>query len=159
MADPEVSVAIEDPRAADGAALIAELIAFIEDLYPEDEDDPPTPWTVEDLARESSFLVARVGDAPAGCGGIAATAVPGAVEIVRMYVRPGFRGRRIADRVLAELETLARTRGVETLMLRCGPRQPDALRLYERNGYVRRAAFAQHREHPTNLFYEKRLKA
>jgi len=160
MPNDDVRLALEDPRDAAGGALVAELIAFIEALYPEDEDDPPTPWTLDDVAP--AFVVARVGGEAAGCGGLAPTAVNGAPEgsvqeIVRMYVRPGYRGRRIADRVLAELEALARARGVEVLMLRCGPRQPDALRVYERNGYVLRPAFAQHREHHTNVFYEKRL--
>ncbi len=157
MAD--VAIAVEDPREPDGAGLVAELVAFIEALYPEDEDDPPTPWTMDDLARDGGFLVARVAGEAAGCGGLAATTIPAALEVVRMYVRPGFRGLRIADQVLAELEALARRTGAQVLMLRCGPRQPQALRVYERNGYSPRGAFAQHREHPTNLFYEKRLLA
>jgi putative acetyltransferase len=152
-----LSIAIEDPRDAAGAGLVDELVAFIEALYPEDEDDPPTPWSMDDLARDGAFLVARLEGQPAGCGGLAATVIPGALEVVRMYVRPDFRGRRIADGVLAELEALARIKGARSLLLRCGPRQPEALKVYERNGYARRAAFAQHREHPTNLFYEKRL--
>ena len=157
MSDPDVSLALEDPRAPAGAALIAELKAFLDPLYPEDADEPPAPWTVDDIARTGAFVVARVADEAAGCGGLVPVAEPGALEIVRMYVRPGHRGRRIADRILAELETQARTRDTAVLMLRCGPRQPEALRLYERNGYAPRPAFAHHREHPTNLFYEKRL--
>ena len=160
MPNDDIHLALEDPRDAAGGALVAELIAFIEALYPEDEDDPPTPWTLDDVAP--AFVVARVAGEAAGCGGLAPTVVDGVPadrvrEVVRMYVRPGHRGRRIADRVLAELERLARARGVDVLMLRCGPRQPDALRVYERNGYVLRPAFAQHREHHTNVFYEKRL--
>ena len=157
MPNPEVSLALEDPRAPAGAALIGELVAFIDALYPEDADEPPSPWTVDDIAHTGAFVVARVEDGPAGCAGLVPTAEPGALEIVRMYVRPGHRGRRIADRLLAELEAQARARDIAGLLLRCGPRQPDALRVYDRNGYARRPAFAHHREHPTNIFYEKRL--
>jgi putative acetyltransferase len=153
----DVAVAVEDPRAGDAAALIADLIGFLTALYPEDDEEGPPPWTVEHLARDRSFLVARVEGEAVACGGLARLPSPGAFEIVRMYVRPQRRGQRLADRVLIELEALARGRGAQVLMLRCGPRQPQALRLYARNGYVRRAAFAHHREHPTNLFYEKRL--
>jgi putative acetyltransferase len=153
----QVSLALEDPREAGATEMICELIAFLEQLYPEDEEEAPAPWTMETVARDGVFVVARVDGAAAGCGGLAPLAVPGALEIVRMYVRPDHRGRRIADRVLAELESLARARGVEALMLRCGPRQPEAMKLYERNGYVRRGVFAHHRAHPTNVFYEKRL--
>jgi hypothetical protein len=31
------------------------------------------------------------------------------------------------------------------------------MRVYERNGFRRRAEFADHREHPTNVFYEKAI--
>ena len=148
-------LATEDPRSGDAAALLAELTAYLEPLYPEDGDEPAAPWTLDDVA--CAFVVARVGGLAAGCGGLATCAEPGALEIVRMYVRSGFRGRGIADRVLIELEGLARDEGAKQLMLRCGPRQPGALRVYERNGYVRRAAFAHHREHATNIFYAKAL--
>ena len=153
----DLCLALEDPREASSAALIAELGAFIAALYPEDADEAPSPWTVDDLARDGAFVMARVGGAAAGCGGLAVIAEPGAREVVRMYVRPGYRGGRIAERLLAELERLARELGVQVLMLRCGPRQPDALKVYARNGYAPRPAFAYHREHATNLFYEKRL--
>jgi putative acetyltransferase len=158
-AEAPVSIAVEDPRAREAAGLIADLVGFLTALYPEDDEEGPPPWTVDDLAREKTFLVARIGGEAAGCGGLATLPWPDAMEIVRMYVQPHRRGRRLAERVLAELEALARERGAGVLMLRCGPRQPQALRVYERNGYVRRAAFAHHREHPTNLFYEKRLVA
>jgi putative acetyltransferase len=154
----ELALAIEDPTGPDAAGLIAELVAFLTPLYPEDEDDPPAPWTADDVARERTFIVARVEGVAAGCGGLFPLPGAGAMEIIRMYVRPRYRGRQIADRVLAGLEALARERGAEVLMLRCGPRQPQAVRLYERNGYAVRPVFAHHREHPTNLFYEKRLR-
>ncbi len=153
-----VGLSIEDPRDAAGTALIEEMIAFIGRLYPEDADEAEPPWTLADIARLGCFIVARIDGAVAGCGGLAPTASAGVLEIVRMYVRPEFRGRGIADRILADLERWATVRDAELFMLRCGPRQPEALRLYERNGYQRRAVFAHHRDHPTNLFYEKRLR-
>ena len=152
-----VSLVLEDPRDPAGAALVAELIALLDGLYPEDAEEDPAPWTLETVARTGAFVVARVAGEAAGCGGLVPVAEPGALEIVRMYVRAGHRGRRIADRILAEIEIQARARGAKALMLRCGPRQPEALRFYERNGYTPRPVFAHHREHPTNLFYEKRL--
>ena len=158
-AQDEVALAIEDPTDGEPAALVAELVAFLSPLYPEDDEEAPPPWSAESMARAGTFVVARVGGAAAGCGGLATLPTADAMEIVRMYVRPGYRGQRIAGRVLAALEAMARDRGAEVLMLRCGPRQPEALRMYERNGYARRTAFAHHREHPTNVFYETRLGA
>ena len=154
MAHDNVELGLEDPRYGDASGLVAELAAVLGPLYPEDDEEVPAPWTLEDLVR--TFVVARLGGVAAGCGALAPL-TEGSFEVVRMYVRPDCRGRRIADRILAELENLARTQGADVLMLRCGPRQPAALRVYERNGYVRRGAFAYHREHPTNIFFEKRL--
>ena len=151
----EVALSDEDPRDPAGAALIYELVALLGALYPEDADETVVPWTLDDIARAGAFVVARVGGETAGCAGLAPTALDRTFEIVRMYVRPAYRGRRIADRMLAELESIAVGRGADMLMLRCGPRQPEALRVYERNGYARRGVFGHHREHPMNVFYEK----
>lgn len=153
----ELALTRQDPRDPESQALAAELTAFLTALYPEDVDDPPSPWTAEDIVRDGVFVLARVGGEPAGCGGLTPVGLEGALEIIRMYVRPGHRGHRIADRILAELEAFARDRGVARIVLRCGPRQPQALRLYARNGYAPRGVFAHHREHPTNVFYEKAL--
>lgn len=155
---PEVVLTRQDPRDPDAIELAAELSAFLTDLYPEDVDDPPSPWGAGDIVRAGTFIVACVDGEPAGCGGLTPVGLDGALEVIRMYVRPGHRGQRIADRILSELEAFARQQGVSRIVLRCGPRQPEALRVYERNGYVPRAVFAHHREHPTNVFYEKAIK-
>ncbi len=152
-----MTLAPEDPRAPEVADMLAELAAYLEDIYPEDEDDPPAPWTVDSLAAFGAFRVARVDGVAAACGGLAPMSDPATLEIVRMYVRPACRGAGLADQVLAALEAEGRARGAQTLLLRCGPRQPAALKLYARNGYTPRAAFAHHREHETNVFMEKRL--
>ena len=151
----DIAFEAADPRTGDGAVLTGELIAYVTELYPEDAEDPPSPWGPADLAR--AFLVARVEGEAAACGGLVDQAEPDVLEVVRMYVRPGFRGHGLAGRVLAELEAAARARGARRLRLRCGPRQPDALRLYAKAGYTPRGPFAQHREHPTNIFLEKAL--
>ncbi len=109
----DVVLAMEDPRGAAGAALIGELTELLGALYPEDNDEIAVPWTVDDIARAGAFVVARAGGEPAGCAGLAPMALERTLEIVRMYVRPGFRGRRIADRMLAALEGEARARGAQ----------------------------------------------
>jgi putative acetyltransferase len=157
MVHQEAVLAVEDPLSTDSAALVAELRAGLETLYPEDAEDPPPSWSSADLARIRTFVLARIAGEPAGCAALAPIPDSDALEVVRMYVRPAYRGRRLADQLLGELEKMARERSARALLLRCGPRQPEALRVYERNGFRRRAAFAHHREHPTNVFYEKRL--
>jgi putative acetyltransferase len=78
-------------------------------------------------------------------------------EVKRMLVRPQFRGRGIAKNVLSKIESIARERGAQKLVLMCGPRQPEALRLYETCGYSQRSAYGKHVDHPLSIFFEKTL--
>lgn len=156
----DISIAIEDPRAADSIALSDEMGVFIEALYPEDAENGIVPTTTEELAAQGKLAVARVGGAPAGTGALMAHApVDGlrVFEVKRMFVRPQFRGLGLARGVLAKLEQVAREGDAQKLVLMCGPRQPEALRLYETCGYSQRSAYGKHNEHPLSIFFEKLL--
>ena len=58
------------------------------------------------------------------------------VEIKRMYVVPHLRGQGIASIVLNELEAWAAKLGYKVGILETGKRQPEAIRLYEKAGYI-----------------------
>ncbi|MGY1606009.1 GNAT family N-acetyltransferase [Geodermatophilus sp. SYSU D00700] len=62
--------------------------------------------------------------------------------------------------VLAALEAAARSRGWTTLRLETGPRQPEAIALYEGAGYRAIPAFGAYVDHPDagcSLYYERVL--
>jgi putative acetyltransferase len=59
--------------------------------------------------------------------------------------------------MLLALESHARTLGIVRLVLETGIDQPEALALYERHQYVRRAPYGEYREEPTSVFFEKQL--
>lgn len=59
------------------------------------------------------------------------------IEIKRMYVVPSYRGRGVARSLLAAAEQAARELGTERVILHTGDRQPEAIGLYEREGYTR----------------------
>ncbi|HVU92800.1 MAG TPA: GNAT family N-acetyltransferase, partial [Jatrophihabitans sp.] len=94
--------------------------------------EPGTPPTAADVVH---FVVAYAADGtPAGCGGL--RPLDGASgEIKRMYVAPRFRGTGVSTAVLRALEEHARGRGWTHLRLETGPRQPEAVRFYTREGY------------------------
>lgn len=155
-----VTLAEEDPHAPDSVALFDEMSAFVLLTYPEDEENGIAPTTTEALAKHGVLVIARVDGAAAGSGALMAhEPVDGllALEVKRMLVRPEFRGRGISKLVLRRLEDIARQRGASKLVLMCGPRQPEALRLYERGGYSVRKAYGKHQDHPLSIFFEKRL--
>jgi GNAT superfamily N-acetyltransferase len=58
------------------------------------------------------------------------------LELKRMYVTPAHRGSGVATALLSAAEDAARCRGAARLVLQTGDRQPEAVRLYEREGYT-----------------------
>lgn len=52
-----------------------------------------------------------------------------------MFVRPDWRGRRIAAEILTDLENWAVDFGFSEYVLETGFKQPEAIALYERSGY------------------------
>jgi putative acetyltransferase len=144
----------ERPDSADAVALITELQAHLEPLY------PPTSchgYSVEKLlAQAVAFFVLRHNEVPAGCGGIELFGTEYG-ELKRMYVRPAFRGLGYGKLLLDHLTDHARAQGVGLLRLETGIHQTAAIRLYERMGFQRIPPFANYREDPVSLYYEKRI--
>ncbi|HSZ56543.1 MAG TPA: GNAT family N-acetyltransferase [Tepidisphaeraceae bacterium] len=106
------------------------------------------------------FFVARLDGEATGCGGIAFD--DGFAELKRMYVRPNARGRGVAKAILARLEEEACARDVNLLVLETGDAQQPAIRLYERAGFRRCAAFGEYAKKPQaaiqrSVFFEKRI--
>jgi len=87
---------------------------------------------------ESGIFLAYVGATPAGC--ILYRPLPHigpAGEVKRLYVRPAFRKRGIAEALLEALERFASSRGAEWLYLDTHDGLQAAIAFYERNGYLR----------------------
>ncbi len=119
--------------------------------------EPGTPPSAADV---SVVLVVRDADGTAlGCGALRGLWADVA-ELKRMYVVPAARGRGLSRLLLAELEAAALLRGWTTLRLETGPRQPEAVGLYERGGYRTIPAFGAYADAPDaadSLFYERVL--
>jgi GNAT superfamily N-acetyltransferase len=117
--------------------------------------EPGTPPSAADVAV---VLVARdAGGEAVGCGALRPLG-DGVAEIKRMYVVPAARGRGLSKLLLAGLEAAARDRGWTTLRLETGPRQPEAIALYEGAGYRPIAAFGPYADDADDsLFYERVL--
>lgn len=148
------TITLESPNQPDVIALIAELDAYQDTLY------PPEARYALDLASLSQpnviFAVGRdaVGQAVA-CGAIVLT--PEFGELKRMFVSPAARGQGLAKRLLAALEAEAAARGCTQVMLESGPYQLEALALYGRCGYTRRGPYGDYADDPLSVFMEKRL--
>lgn len=143
----------------EAAALVGELEAHLASRYPTESRHG---FSVDRLVADGvDFFVLRSDGEPAACGGLLLVDDEAGRygEIKRMWVRPAFRGRGFARQVLVHLEAHARRAGVPVLRLETGVHQVEAIRLYERLGFVRMPPFGPYVEDPLSLCYEKELGA
>ncbi|WP_088279900.1 GNAT family N-acetyltransferase [Ideonella sp. A 288] len=149
-------IQLESPDQPEVVALIAELDAYQDTLY------PPESRHALDLhsLTQPNVVFAVVRDAQGravGCGAVVLG--PDHGELKRMYVHPAARGQGLAARLLGLLEAQALARGCTQLRLETGPYQPEALALYARSGYRRRGPFGGYRDDPLSVFMEKSIPA
>lgn len=88
-------------------------------------------------------VVAYENERAIGCGAIKHY-VDNIAEVKRMYVSPEARGKGIAMHILAELEEWAKELSFGTCILETGVAQPEAIRLYEKAGYITIPNFGQY---------------
>lgn len=80
-------------------------------------------------------VVAYENDEAVACGAIKPFAA-GVMELKRMYTKADCRGRGIAACVVSELERWAVELGSRQVVLETGKKQPEAIGLYQKLGYV-----------------------
>jgi GNAT superfamily N-acetyltransferase len=79
------------------------------------------------------------------------------LEVKRVIVRADHRGQGISKQLMLELETVARERGVTSLILQTGDLQSEAIALYTKIGYVPIDRFGAYAPVPFFLCYGKTL--
>lgn len=80
------------------------------------------------------------------------------IEVKRMYVPLENRSKGLATLVLKELEKWALELGFHHLILETGTRQPEAIRLYNKNGYHSIPNYGQYEGVSSSVCFEKHLK-
>jgi len=101
--------------------------------------------------------VAWLDEKPVGCGALRPMPETTIAEIKRMYVQPAARGQGIARHMLTKLEYLAGVFGYQKIRLETGIYQPEAIRLYEKNGYARIACYGMYADDSLSVCYEKTI--
>ena len=163
----ETVIRRESPDQPEVLALLDALDRYLATLYPPEANHILA--VRELLAPEVDFFVAREAGEGDRTGRIVATgavrrmageaATHGAPygEIKRMMVEPSCRGRGIGRQLLQALEASLREQGLKLSLLETGRDQIEAVRLYERCGYLRRPAFGGYPDNGLSAFYGKRL--
>ena len=102
-------------------------------------------------------IVIYVGEKPVGCGCFKRFDDETA-EMKRMFILPEMRGKRLAAKLLQELETWAVEAGFIKAVLETGRRQVEAQRLYSVAGYSRTENYGQYIGMEDSICYYKELK-
>lgn len=101
-------------------------------------------------------VVAYDDEVAVGCGAIKEYS-PQSMEVKRMYTSPEARGKGVASLVLNELENWTGELGYKSNVLETGKKQPEAIALYEKKGYLRIPNYGQYAGIENSLCFEKKL--
>lgn len=128
------------------------------DLKIRDGDDHVFYAQLNKTDNIKHVIVAYDENEPIGCGAIRAYSED-TMEVKRMFVLLNKRGQGIASTILAALENWCGELGFRKCILETGINQPEALRLYEKNGYKRIPNFGKYEGIKNSVCFEKELKA
>jgi putative acetyltransferase len=144
----------ETPDQPEVRDMLARLDAYCAALYPAESNHLLDVASL--MQGDVLFLVARdVDGAAVGCAALVNRQEYG--EVKRMFVDERRRGLGTGRKLLEHLVMFARMSGLSVLRLETGIHQPEAIGLYERMGFERRAPFGDYREDPLSLFMEMPL--
>lgn len=129
---------------------------MILDLREEPYDGPAATSLVAAVQAEYEQRYGSHDETPVATGGLRRHGHE-TVEIKRMFVTVGWRGRGFARQVLAHLESLAREFGARRVVLETGVKQPEAIALYETSGYRRIDGFGHYAGHELSVSFGKDL--
>jgi len=141
------------PQLADAYAIVSEYYEAVDVMVREDQQK----FEREYFEGEGGLWLATSNGQTIGC--IALHELHGfhekIGEIKRLYVQPAFRGKGVAEALLATLETYATARGFRALYLDSKDDLQVAIRFYQRHGYE---LCERYNENPqATIFMKKQL--
>jgi GNAT superfamily N-acetyltransferase len=134
--------------------LVAELMDDLSVRYGGTGDDTPVALSDFD-PPDGRFFVAAEGEELLGCVGWRRHGTD--AELKRMFTTPAARGRGVARRLLAAVESSAREAGLSRVVLETGDRQPEAIGLYVSAGYERIPDFGYYKGEEGVLSFARSL--
>jgi putative acetyltransferase len=101
-------------------------------------------------------VIAYLNNEAIGCGAVKQYN-ENTMEVKRMFVPVQARGQGIASVVLQELEQWCRELGFVKCILETGIRQPEAIKLYQKNNYYSIPNYGQYEGVESSVCFEKEL--
>ena len=148
-----ISIDVELPTTPDAQELLAQSAALSAALYPPESCHIASADALS--GHNALFFMARSNGRAIACGALVIGEEYG--EIKPMFVDASVRGQGVGRKLLEAIEARARFEGLNVLRLETGIHNREAVALYFRHGYERRAAFGAYGPDPLSIFMEKRL--
>ena len=140
-----------DAQQKDFIDLVRDLDAY---LTIQDGDEHDFYDQYNKLDQINHVVIVYYNDKAVGCGAIKAFE-PSVMEVKRMYVVPEVRGKGVGAMILKELEAWASELSFKKCILETGKRQPEAIQLYQKNGYRTIPNYGQYRGVENSVCFEK----
>ena len=138
---------------AEAAGLIQELDDYLSVLYPPESNHLES---IEDLSRKNvGMFCCKINGEIVAIGAVKLMDAYG--ELKRVYVLPQYRSKKIASAIIRRLESEVENNNLDCVRLETGIHQPEAIALFEKNGYAMCNPFGNYTENPFSIFMEKRL--
>lgn len=145
-------------RTDSDSADFRELVALLDsELAVRDGDEHEFYAQYNKIDKIRNVVVAYEDEMAVGCGAFKEYE-PEIAEIKRMYVRENRRGQGIAGKILEELERWAKELNFSEYILETGLKQPEAIRLYEKNGYAEIPNYGQYEGVDNSVCMRKSIK-
>lgn len=132
------------------------VVKLDKELAERDGDDHSFFAQFNKIDRLNHVVLVYLNEEAVGCGAMK-TFDANTMEIKRMYTEKHSRGKGMASLVLKELEKWAAELGYQRCVLETGIMQPEAIRLYEKNGYQRIPNYGQYIGIEGSRCFEKSL--
>ncbi|TMI63758.1 MAG: GNAT family N-acetyltransferase [Bacteroidetes bacterium] len=149
-----LSILRTDSTHPDFIELVKQLDAYLAEL---DGEEHAFYNKLNVITHIKHAVVVYENDYPVACGAIREFKAD-SMEVKRMYTLPEMRGKGIAGIVLTELEKWAAELGYKKCVLETGKRQPEAIHLYEKNGYKIIPNYGEYLNIENSVCFEKELK-
>jgi len=134
-----------------------ELVKYLDfELAKRDGDEHTFYAQFNKINKIKYVLVALENGLPLACGAIKQYD-KNTMEMKRMYTSPQFRGKGIASLILGGLEKWAIELSFTKCILETGIKQPEAIRLYQKNGYKLISNYGQYTNIENSRCFEKTL--
>ncbi len=150
-----VIVSVDPTQNAEAQQLIRQLDHELRLRYPGNTGHPLDLSQI--TAPNGLFLVGYLNGQPVACGAVRQIE-PQVGELKRVFVAAPARRLGVAKLMINRLEQESLRFGFKILRLETGRRQPEALNLYRRLGYVDIPQFGEYHDDPYSVCMEKILR-